>query len=222
MRGALLSFFVLLALVSLVNAGPCVDQHGNTYFTNKECPQGTSSTESPSQAAQPRGDTLEFRGIYMGSSMDRVFNEIRRQDASLAKLRDLAPESALRKVICAYQNACEGIFEIKGVTVKVQFGFEGEILTRIKILFSPRNYEILRSALVDKYGKPTDTKSEILRTAMGVRANNESSSWLLSGGFISVHRYDGRIDEGSIAFLSSDYVARYMQKKEADKSAPGF
>ena len=53
----------------------------------------------------------------------------------------------IRKTVCPYSNACESVFDIKGVTVKAQFGFENDILTHIKILYSPQQYETLQKTL---------------------------------------------------------------------------
>ena len=57
---------------------------------------------------------------------------------------------------------------------------------------------------------------------MGVKFDNETTSWLLSAGFVSINRYDGKINEGAAVLLGSDYVARYMHKKETDKYARAF
>jgi hypothetical protein len=208
-RILLFSVAFLLTYPSFVFADSCIDNQGNTYYTNKPCPDGaTPQGDSPPPA---QSSALEFRGIPMGMSMDRVFyalkDDLIRSDETYAKLAALEiDDNAFRKAICPYSNACETFFHIKGVSVKVRFGFQNDVLTHLKMYYSPQRYGTLRNALIDKYGKPTEMKNEV-------------TAWILPGGFISIHK---STSEGTVYMLSNEYIAYSRQKKEADKHGPGF
>ena len=97
LRVGLLSILIVALYSTYAAAGACVDAAGNTYFTNARCPQDSASQSNTQQAPTSQG-VLEFRGIPMGMSMDRVYYELkeqlRRQDEKFAKLCELVSDAS--------------------------------------------------------------------------------------------------------------------------------
>lgn len=165
-------------------------------------------------------DALEFRGIYMGMTIDEVYSTIKKRDEVAQMMEKYLSEQQIKDKICPFY--CKDHYDIKGKYTEVLFWFDQNLLTHITMSFSPDDYELYRDALIEKYGYPSNKEQAIVQNLMGVKFNNEITSWTFKGGYITVKRYDGKVTEGSVFIGSSDYIKSLSDQTKQNKQAPGF
>jgi len=99
--------------------------------------------------------------------------------------------------------------------------FHGGVFASMYITISPDSYGAIRGALAEKYGRPR-TATETVINGFGVSAENESSFWDRPDGLISLERYSGTLDEGSVHFRSTAEGQRQAdesKKRAADRKS---
>ena len=163
-------------------------------------------------------EPLEFRGIKMGNTRADVYNKLRIPDENGIKYF-----SERDAKFCIEMGICFATFHIKGVRVKTLFNFNVvQELELITFEFDPSKYETLKEALIEKYGDKFMSKDETVQNRMGAKFQNETISWELSDGLVSLSRYGSKIDKGFAYIGSRDYVDSLKERKEKQKKAPGF
>lgn len=167
-------------------------------------------------------DALEFRGIYMGMSVDEVYSTIKKRDEVLQKMEKYLSEQQIKDKVCPSNMYCKDHYNIKGRYTEVLFWFNQNLLTHITISFTPDDYELYRDALMEKYGRPANIEHETKQNLMGVKFNNEIASWTQKGGYITIKRYDSKATEGSMFIGSNDYIKSLSDQTNQNKQAPGF
>jgi hypothetical protein len=224
MRFWIIVFTLILLSFSVVSAEMCTNAKGETYYTNKKCPSNTDGTQQPAQMVskpfQPRPDSFEFRGVYMGMSIDQVYAILRKTDKNTATR--VMEEEWRRKTVCPTGTSCLAKTDIRGILVWASYDFEDGILSSISIDIDPSDYATLKDALIGKYGKPISVYRNIVQNAMGVKYDNETALWRNAKGDVSIRRYGFRVDIGKIDIESKEHLLKASQRQEANKTAPGF
>lgn len=156
---------------------------------------------SPVFAEEP----LSFRDIKMGMTKDEVQSKIQQYDC--------------------FEKCCASEEDIKGKKVEIRYCFtENEgLLDHIFMNFAPGDYEDLKEALIEKFGKPKDIIERRVQNKMGAIFKNESVFWNFKrGDTVAISRYGSSIDKGFIVFASKEFNDKYEAKNKKAKTSPGF
>lgn len=152
-------------------------------------------------------EPIEFKGFIMGMPKEEV--EIKARQEKGAKCRLGA---------CNYKETIRD----KDVDVYLFWGSDSYKLDLILMQFDSRSYQVLRDALIEKYGQPHNTNKELLQNMMGAVFENEIVEWKLKEGVILINKYGKTIKEGMVHMQSSAYLERKLQEYEKRKALPGF
>lgn len=118
---------------------------------------------------------------------------------------------------CSY---CEQYTTIKGVYIKVQYGFtESKTLERISGTFDTNNFESIKNAVIEKWGKPNTIETGIKYNSYGAKVENLILKWELPDGTMLLESVGSKINEGFLGMLSNLYL---QKKKEYRDKSPGF
>lgn len=112
-------------------------------------------------------------------------------------------------------------FDIKEIRISVNFQFKNEKLVMIAFNFKPKEYDVLKEALIQKFGKPTKKEHEILQNAMGASFHNEALTWFFPNGTVAIGKYTDDIEHG-LALISPVTNKELNQIKKKKQAAPGF
>jgi len=116
--------------------------------------------------------------------------------------------------------ACTMNTEIGDAKVHVSLRLVGEPgerqLASVGIGFSPRDYEKLRQAFIDRYGAPTEVRRETLTTRMGAAYEQEKLYWIGATTVTSVSRYGSTVDRGYGAISTKSY-GELLKRQQQDK-----
>lgn len=159
-----------------------------------------------------------------------------KKDEALKALPDcLDQERYIRKMIddlragekapsthCFYMNQyIYTYFDIKEIRISVNFQFENEKLVMIAFNFKPGEYDVLKEALIQKFGKPTKKERDTLQNAMGANFENEALAWFFPNGSVAIKKYTDNIDDGQAVITSTTNKQLKIREKQR-KAAPGF
>lgn len=93
-------------------------------------------------------------------------------------------------------------------------------LAAVTLSFKSSRYESLKITFIERYGKPTSVKRDIMTSRMGVRLENEILRWKGEKTSVQLRRLFSRIDEGWAKIgLNSHDVAQIENMKRKAKAA---
>ena len=106
---------------------------------------------------------------------------------------------------------------MEGILKKITaFVYDGVVLS-IQAETFDNNYQQLRLALIEKYGQPTITKKESLKTKAGVDWESEILTW--SGKNVSIQLHERFDTINSSAMIVSHLPTMAIREKEKENSA---
>ena len=102
---------------------------------------------------------------------------------------------------------------VGGVSVKtITFTFYEGKLGRVSTKPPADRWDHLSRAFIDRYGKPTNDKTTIVKTRAGVTHKNRELAWKRPGGHIWLERYSNTIDETSVVYMSDTALTHLEQE----------
>ena len=76
--------------------------------------------------------------------------------------------------------------------------------------------------LIEKYGKPTNTKTEVWQNKMGAKFDNNIAEWTFPNGQLNIRLHGSKFDSGEITLIGNEAIAEMNAQKAKDKASTGF
>jgi len=149
---------------------------------------------------------LDFQGFTMGMTKEQINN--------------FAVNTKIP--ITCYSNSCTLDTKIKGAPVNAILSLEEGTLQIIYIKYNPSEYETIRSALIQKYGKPKFSEEKLVQNRMGASFKNKTGFWLLEDGQIHLDTYSYTLEFGSVMMYAASYIDKQEIKMKSDAASTGF
>ena len=115
---------------------------------------------------------------------------------------------------------CTGDTTIAGGEASISIFLDKDYTVEtIKVKFLPVNFEDVKIALLDKFGKPKLSYEETLQNVMGAEFIQQRVSWQNKTSYMYLDKYDDKIDESSLFFATnkfSEEAEKHSQKKKGD------
>lgn len=165
-------------------------------------------TATPSTSAWNEPDG--FRGVPWGGSEELI----KEKHSGLICL------DSTDKV--AGDRICSSTFTIGGISVRGYFGLRNGGLVRVMLRFDPKKFSTIDGIFAERYGSPTESKEEEMKTRGGLSFTNFIREWVGERVLISLKRYEGKITEaGATIQLKSDFEEAMKRIEERRKKGAG-
>jgi hypothetical protein len=94
----------------------------------------------------------------------------------------------------------------------------------IDLVFGYAYYEIMKDALIEKYGSPTNRTVDVVKNRLGATFNSEVLSWKRDDGGILMIERSGNLDLSTVMIYSQAYEKALEKEKRsrAKKGAEGL
>ena len=86
----------------------------------------------------------------------------------------------------------------------------------VPILFDPKDYELLRDALIERYGPPHARTQDTVTTRAGAQFQNDPLKWSGAKTWMAIIRYADRVDQGS-ALITTQELQKILRQREAER-----
>mgnify|MGYP000869411533 FL=1 len=104
------------------------------------------------------------------------------------------------------------------VTTTMIVTFVDDRFVGLMAAFKEGEFDKVRDALLEKFGKPTSTERPEFQTRGGLRAVNEVLTWQRGSGAVLARRYGSSITEASVQYVDDrGAMAAQSRAKEAAK-----
>jgi hypothetical protein len=187
------------------------------------------SIPEPKPPIIPR-EPIEFRGIPLGSGENVVTEKF-------PELSCYPRNSPFADRYCYVQSECHGykyddykghsdclanpakVWNYGGYKSDVYVWFINNALVRVSISFHVNLYQRILGALVTKYGKPDDTKTEEVQNKMGAKFDNEISSWNVSGVTLTINKYGDDLTKSSVLYSLDSSIQDMAERRKKENEA---
>lgn len=145
----------------------------------------------------------DFRGVPFGASIKQT-------------------EKALRLHCSADKKTKIGVcldryFAIGPVTTMNVFEFDADRLVRVRLTFPASSFATLRDIFIERYGQPTATETQPVRTNAGVEYQNEVLIWTGAAIDARLQKYSGTVTEGEAFLVDQVWLAAQIKAAEEEK-----
>lgn len=161
-----------------------------------------------------RAQSLEFKGVPFGSDSETVRERLYESIQNWYCNEYPDQSSAVSDKACAMGNSTYATRPIKELVALFFDGKVGAFLAKI----DPNDYGSIRDTVIEKYGKPKETRSTV-RNQAGGQFDQRTATWVLPGGTITLDRYADRTDEGRLAVRSIEYLRESSRRIQAKPPA---
>ncbi|MDP4027533.1 MAG: hypothetical protein Q8P42_00990 [Gallionella sp.] len=156
-------------------------------------------------------EPLEIKGISFGASETQFIEK--NPTAECKNSRD-EQEAIMGDRICRLYEPDGTTYA--GVPANISVFFFADKMDSALILLNSKDFNLVKSALILKYGKPTTTKMERLTTAMGGEILNEKNEWQRKDSKAIINRYAGKITRCIVSFSSNANVTEMEKRYKKD------
>lgn len=122
-------------------------------------------------------------------------------------LKQCPPGYELPTEIC-YKLISDGIYQVWGLpnigidNPRVAVQVKDSSIQYISLKTYEDQFPKLKSLLIQKYGKPTNSKSEVVKTKVGASFNNEKLYWQGANVVMVLSRYSNDIETSSLTIMN--------------------
>jgi hypothetical protein len=101
-----------------------------------------------------------------------------------------------RLMDCPNPRLCIAVLEIGPTRPRVSIWFREGGMDAVYLLFPTDDFDALRPIFVERYGKPTATRTEMVQNRMGAKFRNEILEWTGQRAYVFLRRYSDELTEG--------------------------
>lgn len=153
-----------------------------------------------------------FRGLLFGSDESKARQEF-------AGLECGTRPADIMRTTGYPERYCSKIIEVGAVKLMCQLEFRAGKLVEIHLNFHPSEYEIMEETFTERYGSPTKTTEEPIKTRGGLEMTNRTAFWVGRRVIIRITRYWGSIDLSKATLSTTQEVEEQKRiLKELGKS----
>jgi len=116
---------------------------------------------------------------------------------------------------CILQNygnlrTCPVDSKMGDLKISITYGFWKDNLVEVIIGFDPKNYQSIKSTLLEQYGEPIETKRNPFKYANGMEYPSEQLKW--PGNFVTLEllQYRGTLTEGVAFFYENSWMQQQI------------
>lgn len=91
--------------------------------------------------------------------------------------------------------------------------FYNDALASMHVSFYSSDFDSILAALISRYGKPDEIKSEPLQTRVGAVYENTIASWRKSDSTLLIRKYAGSISTGAAAYVLDGSTAEFEKRR---------
>lgn len=102
------------------------------------------------------------------------------------------------------------------IAISIYAYFCSDSLSLVTVTIHENGFSTVVAALTEKYGKPIESKTEVIETRAGVSYQNKIMLWRRADTYITATRYSDTIEESLISYKLSSFDAEF--KKRQDES----
>lgn len=162
-------------------------------------------------------EPLSFKGFELGAE----------RAAILASL----PNSECTGDTCYWRpGACKGGSEAIGACFAgMRYGgvmplstsatFRDGKLVSVLVMIGSNAFDSLAAAMTERFGKPDTDQPDVVHNRMGASFDNRKLRWIRGDAALSVTKRSGKIDEGSVFFISQEYLKQRESERARDTKA---
>ena len=158
------------------------------------------------EAAEPATKPDGFRGTKFGSGLQAV-----------SRILQFDPDECL--IEAEGFTSCRVEFSVGDVATKAVYRFSGDRLGQVNLTFSPDDFELIRSAFTDRYGKPDALDVSPSRTRMNVEYRNVTVSWTWPGVRLVLSKYGDNVDESFVSITTEKFRRDASRAEDAARRA---
>lgn len=138
---------------------------------------------------------LEFKGVPFGASIEQ-FKRATNPEGTMC----LEPDRLTGLVTCRTHG-----FTFANQKTEYTYGlFKGGRMVGVLVNFFPANFDDVALAIAEKYGKPSRESAPQLTTRSGATLQGKNLDWFVTGGAISLIKYNDRIDLSAAHFTTPE------------------
>jgi hypothetical protein len=109
------------------------------------------------------------------------------------------------------KNTCTQLFSIGGVSTKQEFVFHEDKLVQVDLSFASAAFDKLRDIFTIRYGPPTESHTEPIRTKSGSSFENSVSVWVGQKVTVRLQQFSETIDGGSALIIDNLWGEEYLR-----------
>lgn len=102
--------------------------------------------------------------------------------------------------------------------------FRGDKFVSVSFAFPEHRFSVMEGAFLERFGPPTSTKEDVIRTRAGVEYLNRTHRWIGPTVEVTLSRYGSRVTSSSASYhLRSDLeTAAKLRQEGASKASKGL
>jgi hypothetical protein len=150
---------------------------------------------------------LEFKGVPFGASVAQF-------SAAHPRFRCYKTVSCSQYGAYSEGATYERLTYAGEVVTMIEASFDDDKLDAVRVSFHPGSYTRIAAALESKYGPPTTVTASEIKTRGGLTAANELRSWAAGSDIVSIMRYAGSLDTGSLKMQTPRHEARTQAERD--------
>jgi hypothetical protein len=97
--------------------------------------------------------------------------------------------------------------------------FRDDRLVSVLLVYASEKFEQMKAAMLERFGPPQDTKTEMLQNRMGASFENQSLTWLQGDALLQLSQRFNRVDQGMIGLVSKQHVERRKNERKDETKA---
>ena len=149
---------------------------------------------------------FDFKGIEVGNKYDL---------ASLSNKHGLACD----RMFTGEAYYCKGNTTIVGADAKIFISLNLDFyIDSITVNFDPSNFEVVKTAMLDKFKKPTTNKNGTVQNGMGATFQQNILEWNNETGLMTLYKYYEKVSESTLFIISKEVLDKSKQKLNKDKN----
>lgn len=183
--------------------------------------------ETPTVAPSTIPASFDFKGLQLGVTEDELkakFQDFSCRDPEDDRRRRMAdriciadPSSSCRPNTWC-ENDPEKPWSYGGIRAKyvTALFYEGK-MHAISVSIQPDQFQGLVEALIVKYGQPSVSESEVLKTKIGANYENQKITWDSINSTLSASKFTTSIDNGTIRYFLKSSLEEFARRKTQDR-----
>jgi len=158
--------------------------------------------------------TIDFRGVPLGASEAEFRAQLRGFQCRAVP----AGGEQVADRICVPEDYPEERKFGGAATTTLFAAFASDRFVGMLAVFDTRDFEKVREALAEKFGRPISTDHPEFLTRGGLRTANEVVTWRRGSGVVIARRYGNTINEATVQYADEAGIATLQPRaKEAAK-----
>ena len=154
-----------------------------------------------SLAAHAQSTTIDFKGVPLGGPESAWAEKVGIKCVDLPERFRALGDRACRESVPNPGPASPNELNYGGVVARSIGGyFLQDKLAMVRVIISPSEFPVVRSALVEKFGKPTKIETPEYQTKGGVVTRNEIVTWTRADSQLVARRLGGSLSESQIEY----------------------